>query len=79
MGVMLAAPALSAALPSVWVPEVKVTVPVRGALPESQCTVAEIVSGDPAMPGLGVARVTVVTVAPASTTWLRGALEAPEL
>ena len=65
---MLAAPAVSAALPSTWVPEVKVTVPVRGALPEVKATVAEIVSVVPAIPGLRVASATVVAVCPWSTT-----------
>ena len=50
---MLATPAVQRGATQRRVPEVKVTVPVSGALPEVNCTVAEMVSAIPAMPGVG--------------------------
>ena len=62
MGVIMAAPELlSGALPRLVPAEVKVTVPAGIAVPTARATVAEIVSGVSATPGVGVAE-TAVTV-----------------
>ena len=77
-GLMVATPeALTAAMPSVSVPLVNVTVPVGIDVPATGLTVAEIATEAPAIPGVGVA-VSVVVVCVCVTTWLRGAeLAAP--
>ena len=62
---------LRGALPSCVLPEVNVTVPVGVPDPDVSFIVAVIVSGPPAIPGLGAA-VTVVAVEVWLTTWLTG-------